>query len=449
MRTPMFLTYFSTLFLCFVFPFYLAIRGSASLSDIALVLSSLSERVEALYITVTSLLAALSILTSKEATKAFMEPRKPVRVPRGGKDKRNTSLPKGLAHCINSFEQYPLLAKQVLQRKYERYVRQTPAQKSLSNKLGYSAHFERAKEGINVNARFSEHIAQIGRETYRTGPQALEDEADSEFGIVDLAFAHLSRDWTTQGAKERQAVFPPLVNKLEHFFNRERKGKKVLVPGSGMGRLASDIADLGYDVTANELDYGSILAYHLLINHTVSLQEHTLQPFITKWTHQANPSSRYSTLTVPDHWPNKTVKLVEGDFLEMFPQDGEFDAIVTLFFIDIGENVIDFLSNIHRLLKTGGVWINLGPLKWGTHTALQLSAEEVLQLADVLGFDVDHASRKSIDSLYAEQPETLLKFTYGECLQCSRKTVADNLNSHAVLVGNKKSVELCLFANKH
>ena len=88
-------------------------------------------------------------------------------------------------------------------------------------------------------------------------------------------------------------------------------------------------------------------------------------------------------------------------------------------------------------------------LKWGTHTALQLSAEEVLQLADVLGFDVDHASRKSIDSLYAEQPETLLKFTYGECLQCSRKTVADNLNSHAVLVGNKKSVELCLFANKH
>jgi carnosine N-methyltransferase len=54
-------------------------------------------------------------------------------------------------------------------------------------------------------------------------------------------------------------------------------------------------------------------------------------------------------------------------------------------------------------------------LKWGTHTALQLSAEEVLQLADTLGFDVDHTSRKSIDSLYSEQPDTLLKFTYGEC----------------------------------
>ena len=55
-------------------------------------------------------------------------------------------------------------------------------------------------------------------------------------------------------------------------------------------------------------------------------------------------------------------------------------------------------------------------LKWGTHSALELSAEEVLQLADLLGFDVDHTSRKSIDSLYVEQPNTLLKFTYGECL---------------------------------
>jgi carnosine N-methyltransferase len=173
-----------------------------------------------------------------------------VRAPRGGKRKGNTSLPNGLAHCINSFEQYPFLAKQVLQRKYERYVRQTPAQKLLSNKLGYSAHFERANEGINVNARFSEHIAQIGRETYHTGPQVLEDEADSEFGIADLAFAHLSRDWATQGAKERQAVFPPILNKLEQCFSGEGEGNKVLVPGSGMGRLASDIADLGGSIAS-------------------------------------------------------------------------------------------------------------------------------------------------------------------------------------------------------
>jgi ubiquinone/menaquinone biosynthesis C-methylase UbiE len=51
---------------------------------------------------------------------------------------------------------------------------------------------------------------------------------------------------------------------------------------------------------------------------------------------------------------------VEGDFLEVFPEDGEFDAVVTLFFIDMSDNVVDFLTNIHRLLKPGGLWINLG-----------------------------------------------------------------------------------------
>ncbi|KGO49651.1 hypothetical protein PEX1_096760 [Penicillium expansum] len=400
------------LVLCIVFPFYLAIRGAASLSDISILLSSLSERAKALHVVLTSPPAAPPAPIYKEAFEDSAKPAGPVRAPEDGRRNKYPSLPDGLAHCINSFEQYPFLAEQVLQRKHARYSKQNLAQKAISDKLGYLAHFEKARKGIEVNTRFSEKIALIAREDYHTGPQALEDKEDADFGVVGLAFGHLSRDWSTQGVKERQAVFPPVLGGLEQHFGGNGRGKKVLVPGSGMGRLASDIADLGYDVTANELDYGSILAYHLLTNHTTSLHQHTLQPFVTKWTHQANPSSRYSALTVPDHWPNKAVKLVEGDFLEKFPRDGEFDAVVTLFFIDISNNVVDFLSNIHRLLKPGGVWINLGPLKWGTHTALQLSTEEVLQLADLLGFDVDHTSRKNIDSLYAEQPETLLKFTY-------------------------------------
>lgn len=53
-------------------------------------------------------------------------------------------------------------------------------------------------------------------------------------------------------------------------------------------------------------------------------------------------------------------------------------------------------------------------LKWHASSELQLSAEEVLQLADLLEFDVDHSSRKSIHSVYNEQPDSLLKFTYGK-----------------------------------
>jgi SAM-dependent methyltransferase len=211
----------------------------------------------------------------------------------------------------------------------------------------------------------------------------------------------------------------------------------------GSERNRSDIA-IGCNVTANELDYTSLAAYRLLTDHTERLHQHVLQPFVTRWAHQANSIARYTALTMPDHWPNKSVRLIEGDFLTVFPMDGEFDAVVTLFFIDMADNLIDFLTNIHRLLKPGGVWINLGrkcnyplvgnwghtpfphiakrnitinvclALKWGSYAALRLSAEEVIELANLIGLDVDLASRKSIDSLYVEQPDTLLKFTYGK-----------------------------------
>lgn len=130
------------------------------------------------------------------------------------------------------------------------------------------------------------------------------------------------------------------------------------------------------------------------------------------------------------HWPNKAVKLIDGDSLHTFPEASQFDAVVPRFFIDISKNVIDLLSNIHRLLRPGGAWtyvtvlercslihffschfigiatesrvnVEYTALGWGTLTTLQLSAEKVLQLVDLLGFDVDHTSRKSVHSLYA------------------------------------------------
>ncbi|CBY00133.1 hypothetical protein LEMA_P077220.1 [Plenodomus lingam JN3] len=400
---------------------YIALRGLASLSDLVLLLSSISERAEALQIALASPPACPLPPILTEGFEPSIKRVNPAREAEGGIKKTRSSVPVRLAHTINSFEQYPTLAKGVLERKHGRYAKQAPAQKAISDELGYPAHFEKARKGVEMNARLAEQVAKLARQDYQTGPQALGDEDDADFGAVDNAFLLLSRDWSAYGALERQAVFPPVLNGLQQHFGENGIGKKVLVPGSGMGRLASDIADVGYDVTANDMDYSSILTYHLLTNNTNSLHQHTVQPFATKWTHQANPSSRYTTLTVPDHMPNKTVKLVEGDFFELFPQDGEFDAIVSLFFIDITENVVEVLSEIHRLLKPGGVWINIGPLKYGPHTALQLSAEEVLQLADMLGFDVDLASRKSIDSLYSSQPDLLLKYTYGEFLLFSWK----------------------------
>lgn len=39
---------------------------------------------------------------------------------------------------------------------------------------------------------------------------------------------------------------------------------------------------------------------------------------------------------------------------------GKWDAVVTCFFIDTAKNIVDYLETIHKVLKTGGVWINAG-----------------------------------------------------------------------------------------
>lgn len=57
------------------------------------------------------------------------------------------------------------------------------------------------------------------------------------------------RDWSTEGLPEREACYTPMKDALlEHFKDRtdEDKAKlRVLVPGTGLGRLAFDVANLG------------------------------------------------------------------------------------------------------------------------------------------------------------------------------------------------------------
>ena len=109
-----------------------------------------------------------------------------------------------------------------------------------------------------------------------------------------------------------------------------------------------------------ERDYSAILAYRYLLNGTKAPFEHTIYPFVWHWTHQLNGDMRYRPVRIPDKIPSHNVKLVEGDFLQEFTEEGVYDAVVTLFFIDMSVNIVDFLETIWRILKVGGLWVNLG-----------------------------------------------------------------------------------------
>lgn len=55
------------------------------------------------------------------------------------------------------------------------------------------------------------------------------------------------RDWSVEGQPERDACYTPILSALEGRFGADvdRAGKRVLVPGTGLGRLAMEIAAKG------------------------------------------------------------------------------------------------------------------------------------------------------------------------------------------------------------
>lgn len=132
--------------------------------------------------------------------------------------------------------------------------------------------------------------------------------------------------------------------------------------------------------------------YRFLESNAHRTDSESFSPFIDAWSHQATTDAMLRTLSFPDAPLNKSqVLLVEGDFTTVFdgvPQP-QFDAIVTYFFIDTARNLVTYLETIKRLLRPGGYWVNLGPLLYGSAPFVQLSLEEIIDLAEKgLGFEL-------------------------------------------------------------
>lgn len=108
-------------------------------------------------------------------------------------------------------------------------------------------------------------------------------------------------------------------------------------------------------------------------------------------SHHATTSDMQRSVSFPDSSINElAVLLVEGDFTTVFNgEEGKYDVLVTLFFIDTARNLLTYLETIHRLLQPEGSWVNLGPLLYGTAPFLQLSLTEIISLEEAVGFKIE------------------------------------------------------------
>lgn len=202
---------------------------------------------------------------------------------------------------------------------------------------------------------------------------------------------HFVRDWADEGAKERADAFPCLLSTLTNlkFTSPNSPPLKILLPGSGVGRLGTEVANLGgFEVTLNEWSMYMNIGYRFLFSSSLSpTNPATMHPFIDSLSHHATTSDLLRAVTFPNKSPNPAVLLVEGDFTTAFAaQPGHFDVITTHFFIDTARNLMSYFDTIHRLLAPGGRWVNLGPLLYGTGPFVQLSLDEIVSVVEEMGF---------------------------------------------------------------
>lgn len=278
----------------------------------------------------------------------------------------------------------------------------------------------------------------------------------------DMEKAHtiirqLYRDWSAEGAIERQACNDPVLEELAIEFPSDkvdRNGIKVLVPGAGLGRLVFDICRAGFDTEGNEISYHALLTSSYLLNHIPEGQQMDLYPWATNFSNCWSRKDQLQRVKIPDLHPGteldkasrgqgvhafQRMRMSASDFLVQYRGEDyaeTYDAICTVFFIDTAPNLVRYIETIKHCLKKGGLWINLGPLLWhfrgddpnaqgstepgqrdgpggvdepGT---VELTNDEVMMLVERHGFVIEKKDFTGRMSGYASNPHSMYQAMY-------------------------------------
>lgn len=76
---------------------------------------------------------------------------------------------------------------------------------------------------------------------------------------------------------------------------------------------------------------------------------------------------------------------------QVYRDEDYWECIATCFFIDCANNIIEFIEVIKKILKPGGIWVNLGPLLYHfsdvpQEGSIEPTYEDLLEIIRSLGF---------------------------------------------------------------
>jgi len=282
------------------------------------------------------------------------------------------------------------------------------------------------------NERVPAHVRIPGEavESWRADETFRATREDAE--KVRYVLKNAYRDWSAEGLYERTPVYEAIFNALAEALpvdvdvgSPDGEAPRVLVPGCGLGRLVFELAKRGYDAQGNEFSYFMLLFSSFMLNATSVVREFRIHPWMHGRSNHRRAADQWRECAIPDEVPGNAklppgaaMSMVAGDFVEVYgsPREkGAWDAVVTCFFIDTGHDVVKYLEVVANCLRSGGVWINFGPLlyHWEDYAheqSVELSMDEVLDVAKLFGLDVQTCEYRDVD--YTSDERSMHRTTY-------------------------------------
>lgn len=152
--------------------------------------------------------------------------------------------PFSLQKAHQSYSQYRYFACEESVTRRASYNSLGRAHKRLGNKIGYAKKLDNLTYVTDMNSVITQKITKLAAEAFNIRVSEVYS-SNGDLWRVREALKHFVRDWSTEGSLERERILGPILAVLREVNPGERRDKRVLVPGSGLGRLAWEISQLG------------------------------------------------------------------------------------------------------------------------------------------------------------------------------------------------------------
>lgn len=234
------------------------------------------------------------------------------------------------------------------------------------------------------------------------------------YDTVQQVITHIARDWTATCSPCRDATNGWIVQSIvKYCVGMDRV--QVLVPGSGLSRLAYDIStceallDTATDVAVEANDSSVTMAFSAksVLELVQAQAVSKIFPYVSDpQRNEIYAAKRFEREVFPDEdalssyrnfhsikKSNPQLTYTVGDFSSTYSQEskrGLFNVIATPFFIDTATNIYEYIFIIKNLLQrdSSSIWVNCGPVQWHPCAMLRPTVDELKDILEACGFEL-------------------------------------------------------------